>query len=288
MRIGTVVVGDDGSLAGSAALNWAHRHATGEIHVVRAVSPGMELLAAGFQIETDLRRADEDIHAAVDALDGSTEEICTHVVEDDVPNALLDVARRHDADAIVVGSNGHERFGDLVGVNLGRLLHLSELPVLVVPEATLDADGVPLEPPDERSSGELVPIVVGVSGDDAVDRGLVSWTRGVAPETPLVLLHAVSPAVLSVVANGADAEIIRERVHERLDQIAADGVATDTAVVFDHPVDALAEASADAALVVVGSHRSSRMVGFVTGSIAQHLPAIVHCPVALVPLDVSV
>jgi nucleotide-binding universal stress UspA family protein len=62
-------------------------------------------------------------------------------------------------------------------------------------------------------------------------------------------------------------------------------VATDTAVVFDHPVDALAEASADAALVVVGSHRSSRMVGFVTGSIAQHLPAIVHCPVALVPLD---
>ena len=281
--IRSVVVGEDTSVAGRAALAWAARHVTGDIHVVRAVSPSFELLESGFQLDSSglVKRANEELETAVHDVANAVDRICPHVIEDNAPNALLDVARRFEVDAIVVGSNGHERFGHLVGANIGRLLHLSDIPVIVVPE-----DGS-LDGPASKEPTRATRIVVGVVGDAHTDAQLVAWARASTPTpTSICLLHAISPTLLAIIPTAEGIELFEGHASARVAELMVDGLEASSSVVIDHPISALQTASRDAALIVVGSHRSSRMTGFLTGSIAQHLPTMSACPVAIVPVTV--
>jgi nucleotide-binding universal stress UspA family protein len=277
-QIGSVVVGEDGSAGSSAALRWAARHVTTDIHVVRAVSPSLELLEAGFQVESTplLDEAERGVEAALAAVIDPPATVVRHVIEDAPPNALLEAAHRFGVDAIVVGSNGHERFGHLVGANAGRLLHMSDVAVIVVPEDALAPESGDA-PPDD--------VVIGVSGDVRTDAQLVDWVKRVtrAP-APFRLLHAISPTLLAIVPTTTGTEVFEGRARELLDGLMVAGDEWASSVVVDHPVPALVAASTDASMIVVGSHRSSRMTGFLTGSIAQHLPTLSACPVAIVPV----
>ena len=279
--IRSVVVGEDTTVGSRAALAWAAQHVSGDIHVVRAISPSFELLESGFQVDSSglVARAKEELETAVGDLPNAVDRICQHVVEDTAPNALLDVARRFEVDAIVVGSNGHERFGHLVGANIGRLLHLSDVPVIVVPEdRSVEADASE-EPP--RSSR----IVVGAVGDLHTDAQLVAWARSLTSASSSVcLLHAISPTLLAIIPTAEGTELFSRHASAHLSELMVDGVDSTTSVVIDHPLSALQAASLDAALIVVGSHRPSRMIGFLTGSIAQHLPTMSACPIAIVPV----
>jgi nucleotide-binding universal stress UspA family protein len=271
VTLGSVVVGADGSPAGRAALRWALTHVTGDVHVARAISPAAELLAAGFQLDVDHDRAHDELRALIDEVAGDR-SVADHVIDDAMPHALVDLAHRFSLDAIVVGSSGHDRFGSLVGANLGRLLHVSDVPTIVVPEhwtGEIDPDLSPF-------------VLVGLSGDDAADDALVAWTSAVAPRIDRCLLHAISPAVLSILGSIDDVDAIRTAANERFSRFDDDS--TETAVVFEQVVPALLEASHDADLVVIGSHRASRLSGFVTGAVAQHLPALTACPVAAIPV----
>lgn len=281
VAIRSLVVGEDGSVGSRATLEWAARHATGDIHVVRAVSPSFELLEAGFQVDGTglVNRATEELDVAVHDLTEAAGRICPHVVEDTAPNALLDVAHRFEADAIVVGSNGHERFGNLVGANTGRLLHLSDLPVIVVPERG-SAGG---ETSEERR--HPTQIVVGASGDANADAQLVAWTGAVkSTASSITLLHALAPTPLAIIPTAEGTEPLKRQAFEYLHRLMTNGIEATASVMTDHPISALRDASQDAALLVVGSHRASRMSGFLTGSIVQHLPTVTACPIAIVPV----
>ncbi len=58
-------------------------------------------------------------------------------------------------------------------------------------------------------------------------------------------------------------------------------------VSFEDPLTALVEASNASPLAVIGSRRSSRVGGFLTGAVAQHLPAVSPCPIAIIPVEES-
>ena len=277
--IRSVVLGADGSAGSRAALRWASEHVSGEIHVVRAVSPSLELLEAVFQVESTpvLDDAASEIDAAVGALP-ATVTVTRHVIEDNPPNALLDAAHRFEVDAIVVGSNGHERFGHLVGANIGRLLHVSDVAVVVVPEDWSPMPGSP----DETSTPD---VVIGVDETPTTDAQLVEWTRSVTGgATPIRLLHAISPTLLAILPTATGSELFENDARERMAALTGDDGTWSTSVVVEHALPALIAASEHASMLVVGSHRSSRMAGFLTGSIAQHLPTMSKCPVAIVPV----
>jgi nucleotide-binding universal stress UspA family protein len=88
--------------------------------------------------EADLRRYHED--AGRKALTRATRLLVeagipheSHVVVGDVAGAILDAAKRHDCQAIVLANRGH---GSVAGMLLGsvsmRLLHQSKVPVILV------------------------------------------------------------------------------------------------------------------------------------------------------------
>ena len=278
-RLQAAVVGEDGTPASRGALTWAFRNVVADVHVVRAVSPAFELLEASFQVDagTTIDRAATGIDAAVLDAGRRRAEVHPHVVEDSVPNALIDTAHRFGAPVIVVGSNGDERFGHLVGADIGRLLHMSDVPVVIVPDG-LDAAGDGATAP----AGE---IVVGMSGDRRSDARLIEWVVSIATDPSRVrLVQVFPPSLLALIPGSMPARTLEEHALVYLSDLAPDRSPDALSVVFDEPLVGLAEASTSASLVVVGSHRSSRMSGYLMGSIAQHLPTMASCAVAVVPL----
>jgi nucleotide-binding universal stress UspA family protein len=279
---GTVVVGVDGSAGGRAALRWAAEHAAGDLHAVRAVSPALELLGASFQLETaplrDRARTelDDEVAEVAELRRGSDRAAITaHVVEDSPALAVLEVAHRTGARVIVVGANGHDRIGQLVGTTTGRLLHLSDVAVIVVPEHAPARNVDDDDPP---------PVVVGVGGRSESDRCLVDWVRSLGGSARYRLVHAVSPTLVAVVPVSTATDPFERGAEAHLARLLAGDERGSGVVVVDEPLSALADASDGAALVVIGSHRHGRTTGFLTGAIAQHLPAIATCPVVAVPI----
>lgn len=282
IRLGAVVVGEDGAPASRSALKWASRHVAGDLHVVRAVSPGLELLEASFQIDTStmIEHATIEVAEAMNDVAGQSMNLCPHIVEDSPPNALIDTAHRYGVDAIIVGATGHQKSRHLVGAHIGRLIHMSDLPVIVVPEVAEAADGASGLPPASPSD-----IVVGITGDAATDERLLGWARrAVGPARTLVLMHAIPPSGLADLGMHSAFETLEARVANYMEELGAEGQPKEPTVVFNDPLAALAEASIGADLVIVGSHRSSKVSGYLTGSMAQHLPAMASCPVALIPM----
>jgi nucleotide-binding universal stress UspA family protein len=79
-------------------------------------------------------RAQEVIEHARHHAEASEVEIEAEIVEKDPAQALVDVANRHDARMIVVGSRSERPLkGVVVGSTPYRLLHIADRPVLVVP-----------------------------------------------------------------------------------------------------------------------------------------------------------
>jgi len=278
-RFRGVVVGDDGSPASHAAIGWVARQAPVSVQLVRAISPGLELLEAGFQLDSTPmhQRAADELERAAMALPPEI-EVTSHLIDDSPSKALVDTAHRSEADAIVIGINGHERFGSIVGANVGRLLHLSDVPVIVVPEAAGETG--------RRSDGP--PLVVVGSDDPAELRDLIAWaTHCIVAGVEVEAVLTLSPTLLAIPDTADLALEIERHARARLvTTLPADFTGTRD-VVFHHPVTALADASERAELVVVPSRRHARMRGFLVGSIAHHLPTMTHCPVAIVPVGTT-
>jgi len=118
--------------------------------LVHVVSRAALWIAAGMQCDTDayLRDASSDLerHAAARL---RTRGIATTTLirRGDPANQLARLARRVNADRIIVGGPHHRALHDVVhGSVTHRLEHLATAPVLVVPRGTRPAP----EPADER------------------------------------------------------------------------------------------------------------------------------------------
>lgn len=278
-----VVVGVDGSPSGRGAIEWAVAKVTDEVHAVHAVSPAMELLAAGFQIDTGplVERVTEQLNGPWTAgLRHRQPKLFTHLVEDSPVLALLATASSCSSDAIVVGVRGHSPSSKMVGATTGQLVHLSDFPVVVVP--TSGDQSAP------TTDDEV--IVVGLADRPEEDAELLRWTcETVAAPTARLELVCADPrskATRSGPATPADEHPSTARIRRWVDDQDLQ-LPFSLEVVGSDPITALSEASRHAAMVIVGSHRSSRLAAYLSGALANHLPSVSACPVALVPVTAN-
>src|SRR5262245_58743079 len=133
-----IVVGYDGSDCGKAALDEALRIAKGlgdRVVVVFGYAPpgiwGGEIV----EHEEAIEEFGEKLMAEAEAR-GKTSDVPTEIslVAKKPSHALVDIAGEREARMIVVGSYGESPLkGAILGSTAYRLLHSSEIPVLVVP-----------------------------------------------------------------------------------------------------------------------------------------------------------
>lgn len=130
-------------------------------------------------------------------------------------------------------------------------------------------------------------VVVGVSGTPSSERA-VRWAgeAAVVRHAELVLVHAVGDAVSGYglwddgVAAGVQEVLDREADRVRA---ALPTLTVRTEIDLDRPARCLTNRSGTAALVVVGTRRTTQAQRVFSGSLAYQVVAGAHCPVAVVP-----
>jgi nucleotide-binding universal stress UspA family protein len=286
-----VVVGVDGSPGARAALEWAWAAAARRGAPLQVISAfpvdyywtDALLLDAG-RVDA-LRSATAArltaLVAEVRAAAGSLEAQVDVTVVAGAPAEHL-VQLSEDASLLVVGSRGR---GGVRSTLLGSVaLHCATsaaCPVVVVHPGP----DTPSLPPGARASRPRV--LVGLDDSDAAQAAL---TRAVVLADELgaevEAVVAVQPQVywseVDVVAPLAD---VQERALARAqDQVAQVPAGSRVSVLAaEGPAGAvLAERSAGAALLVVGSRSRSRLPGMLLGSVALHCVVHAQCPVMVV------
>jgi nucleotide-binding universal stress UspA family protein len=102
------------------------------VHACRPLNaPPSPLLGAHERMELGRAVIDELLLEADDELRDL--ELAVEVIDSDPVSALVQAAERHDADAIVLGSERHSRLHKALGVVTAELLDVSPVPVIAVP-----------------------------------------------------------------------------------------------------------------------------------------------------------
>jgi nucleotide-binding universal stress UspA family protein len=180
----TLVVGYDGSPASRAAVSWAVRRAgrSGRLVLVNAGRRhGGVLDRQSFELWVRDRVAygqaliDELILERDDLIDVALE---VEVIDDLPATALMEAARAHDADEIVIGTRQRGRLAALHGSVARELLERTDRPVILVPAADCDGQAAPMLPGAAASaaSGALTPRGRTITGQLAA-----AMTRRVTP-----------------------------------------------------------------------------------------------------------
>ncbi|OZV73887.1 universal stress protein UspA [Micromonospora echinospora] len=181
---------------------------------------------------------------------------------------LVEESRR--AELVVVGSRGLGGFaGLLLGSVSAQVAGHAHGPVLVVRPADrqVAADGPVLVGLD---GSELAELAVGQAAEEAARR-----------DVPLVLAHVVAVDARPEDTAGGEqgaGRLLAETaatVRQRHPELAV----AERVLRSAEPASALVEASADAALVVVGSRGRGGFAGLLLGSVSQALVQHARCPV---------
>jgi nucleotide-binding universal stress UspA family protein len=272
-----IVVGYDGYADAQTGLAWAARTAalTGQRVVVVIATARDDLaprhaLFSGKQVEEARASAKRILDDAL-LTDASVEPHEGPAVP------VLVEASRH-AGLLVVGSRG---YGHVTGVLTGsvsqHVARHAECPVVVARPTN--------HPASER-------IVVGVDGSGGSDAAVeFACRRAEVTGESVVLIHGWHDAS----ATGTTRAEVPRRFAERIAEEEATLAAAAEKVRADHPTvrleaeaipvagwRALADASAYAGLVVVGSRGRGAFAGMLLGSVSQQVMQHAQCPVAIV------
>lgn len=234
-----VLVGVDGTEAGFEACRQAALLADPEaaidavavVHLADAVLAGMDAPHVADALQRDAEAA---LDEAVRILGSRARR---RFVNGLVSAALLDEAERSGATVIALGSHGHHRITEiLIGGVAGDVLHRAPCSMLVA------------RPP----GGRPAVVVVGLDGSPAAEAALAA-ARQVGERLRL-------PVRVVVAGRGKGVDLDRVRL-----------LVTAAEVVGEHPVDALVDASREAAVVVVGSRglHGVRALGSVSERVAH-------------------
>jgi nucleotide-binding universal stress UspA family protein len=171
------------------------------------------------------------------------------------------------ASTVVVGASG--RTGPIAGV-LGSVTtavaHRAEVPVVVVPAMW---------------EGEAMKkIVVGLDGSATSDAAL----RWAVEEARLGGAELVAVHVWSYPYSGGPREAMRQDAQQQLDEslAAADAGKVTAKLIEGHVAGALIDESADADLLVVGSHGRGGFTSMLLGSVSRTAVQHAKCPVAVI------
>lgn len=280
-----IVVGYDGSSTAEHALQWALAEAQARslgITLVHAILPPVTASAFGpgvpapLDLIDDVRRAAEhELQKAAQAAGG---DILTRVDLGSPSGVLIEASA--DAALVVIGSRGRGGFaGLLLGSVSDQVAAHSACPVVVVREAPKPAGDV----------------VVGVDGSQiaqqAAEYAFAAASRG---GKRLIAVHAweVPSYDLIVMPDGPAPVTLTDFGDDelRLTSETLAGFATDypdvtveEKVVKGPAVKALLEASADPALIVVGTRGRGGVIGTLLGSVSRGVLHHAKAPVVVVP-----
>jgi len=276
------ITGVDGSDAAVVALDWAARRAVERNADVTAlgafhVPAPMALMSAkrGFGVdELGLEATTgHDVDVAIATVTESVDlRIEPRIVEGPPAHVLVDASE--EADLLVVGRSGSGGLRHLVLGSVSRYCATNAHSPVVV---------VPAEP--TRAATER--IVVGFDGSDhaaAAVRWALDFADGRASVQVVTAIEA-APWLDAGMAREMFPDEIAGQEAELAESLAAadpDGRAERTVTLAD-PRRALAEASADADLVVVGARGHGRIAAELLGSVTTWLLHDATGPVAVVP-----
>ena len=140
-RRGTLVVGYDRTETSRGAVLWAAQRLAPDDKLV-LVHAGRPLHAPASPLSSPAERR-RFAHALVDELlleyDLGDVQVRVELADGGPVDALIDAARRHRAEAIVVGSEGHSRLRRALGTVTTELLRRSPVAVTAVPAAAAPA-----------------------------------------------------------------------------------------------------------------------------------------------------
>jgi nucleotide-binding universal stress UspA family protein len=273
------IVGIDGSDAAVDALRWAVAHgadlgaeitAIGAYHVPAIMAVFTAKRGFGVDELGLAATAAHDVDVAIEAVGDAT--VTAAVVEGQAQHVLVDAS--DDADLLVIGRTGSgELRHHLLGSVSQYCVTHAHVPVAVVPTGSS---------PRTTSS-----IVVGFDGSDHAAEAL-RWALAFAGDTVQVRVVAaveVAPWVDEDLSRDRFGDEIRreeERITSALDAVDPEGRA-ERSIVFQGPRQALAEAQADADLVVVGSRGRGLIAAGLLGSVSTWLLHDAALAVVVVP-----
>lgn len=277
----TWIVGLDGSDGSASALRWAAVVAGGRAERVQPVAtwhvPLAIWLTSGRRV-IDVDRvgieAEVAVHAseAVAQLEDRDAVDEPSVVEGHPAQALCDMAGAETP--LVVGRRGVSALRHrLLGSVSQYLATHAAGPVVVVP--------------DDWETAPLRRIVVGFDGSDDAAAAL-RWALEIAPddaEVELLVAIDVIPWLSPELVVDRQPEVVeaaRQRIAAAAAEVDPDGRAS-RRFVLHGPRQALAEALADADLVVVGPRGLGGLARAVLGSVTTWLLHDARCPIAVVP-----
>lgn len=142
------------------------------------------------------------------------------------------------------------------------------------------------------TEGQLV--VVGVDGS-AESVAALKWAGTYAAATgsrlrAVMAWHyqaPVGPAPVGV-ASAIVTDEVRQHMTEALDKTLAEAAVVidiEKQIRYGHPAQVLVDQSAEADLLVVGSHGRGAFTGMLVGSVSIHCVTHAHCPVVVVRTD---
>ncbi|MCE5289459.1 MAG: universal stress protein [Nocardiaceae bacterium] len=281
-----IIVAVDGSESSNAAVRWAAQDAALRAAPLRLVFvfdiaqyfvPGYGYVAS----TADYEEGWHEVLAAATELAKQTAasirpiEIESSVIEGRVATALI--AESKDARLLVVGNRGHGTVSRAVlGSVSSAVTRHAHCPVAVIQAGT---------PPRDL---DKLPIVVGVDGTANSEPAIkTAFEEASRRRVPLVAVHAWSDVSESLTysldwsaAETAEYAALAESLAGWQEQFP--DVPVRQAVVKDRPAHNLLELSADAQLIVVGSHGRGGFAGMVLGSTSQALLQSVACPIIVV------
>jgi nucleotide-binding universal stress UspA family protein len=269
--------------AGERAVRWAAAHAAARnarLRLIHVIDPAIEatgdaefLLAAQSSAHESLATAREIAERVAPGLDVVTE------LEQGRPEEVFERVSK-SVDLLVVASDWHGgRRPSRRGVHSLRIAAASRAPVLVVPDVDLGA---------RRG------VVVGVDGSPQGARALdFAVGEAVRLDEPLIAIHAWDIALIAggeygygVAMVGTDelSEAAEELLDETVEpiELAHPGLEIVRRVITGDPVTALADAAADASLLVVGSHGRGPLARFLLGSVSHGVLSHLEAPTAVV------
>jgi nucleotide-binding universal stress UspA family protein len=286
----TIVVATDFSDNARVALTWAEQLARqhgGALLLVHALKPefdqiGTSMLPQHWHVKQQLEREAEQARSGGITVDcevgvGAAFEI------------VIEAARRHEADVIVVGTRGHTNWKRLLlGSTAARLVRNAPCPVFTIhptdagPPRPVRTVLVPTDfSEDAALAAEAATRILGVTG---ADRRLVLLH---AYDVPFEATYLPGPLVLRAMT--AAAARPKETIEELAAKMRDSGITVDTLTCEGYPprmiLDQAKTVGAD--LIAMGTHGRSGMDRVFIGSTAERVVASAPCPVLTVRRDLS-
>ncbi|MEU3369882.1 universal stress protein [Streptomyces sp. NPDC006660] len=292
-----VAVAVDGSDHSLRALEWAvptARRLGAELVIAHVLPDSTQLWAArrsalgpGPELNDPVT---DRVRAALSGRDGLP-SVRYDSLEGDVPDALH--ALGAGARMLVMGSRGRGGFASLLlGSNSLAVATRAPCPVVVVPRLARTGQ-------DEPAAGRVVlGLHLAETADEVIEFAFVEAAARGVPLQVITACPGPPPAALMVAGEFPPAALDRDQyegaerdvTHEQSDRLSRfrerfPGVEVDPVIAPADAAGHLVDASASAALIVVGRHRRRLAPGaLLMGSVAHAVLHHTECPVAVVPV----